>query len=152
RSVSIIRSLAILAKLGMEDEASLPIDCLSIAARQRVAVARALVREPELVIADHPTMWQDAAGAELVCDALAEAAAAGASVLVFGRDHALRAIAERNHWHQYALIGGVLRAVEQMSEIDDVLIDMESVPTPKPVEAAPNILPFPLSARTAGVA
>ena len=42
--------------------------------RQRVAVARALVREPELVIADHPTSMQDADGTELVCNALAAAA------------------------------------------------------------------------------
>ncbi|MFT3694795.1 MAG: ATP-binding cassette domain-containing protein [Kofleriaceae bacterium] len=157
RSVSITKSLEVLARLGMEDEASLPIDCLSIAARQRVAVARALVREPELIIADHPTMWQDAAGAELVCNALVDAATAGASVLVFGRDHALRQIADQRQWRQLALVDATLRPLTEISNIDEVLIDMESVPTPKTApapdaEPVPNVLPFPLSARTAGVA
>ena len=72
RSMSIVRAAEILGQLGLESEASLPVDCLSMSARQRVAVARALVREPELVIADHPTSLQDAAGAELVCAALAD--------------------------------------------------------------------------------
>src|ERR1700733_7289080 len=43
RSMSVVRAHDILTKLGLESEASLPIDCLSAAARQRVAVARALV-------------------------------------------------------------------------------------------------------------
>lgn len=154
RSISITKSLDVLARLGLEDEASLPIDCLSIAARQRVAVARALVREPELIIADHPTMWQDAGGAELVCNALQAACAAGAAVLVLGRDHALREIADRRQWRQLALVDAALRPLTEISNIDEVLIDMESVPTPKspPAEPVPNVLPFPLSARTAGVA
>jgi cell division transport system ATP-binding protein len=148
RSISIVKANEILAKLGLEDEASLPIDCLSSSAKQRVAVARALVREPELVIADHPTMWQDAAGAELVCAALADAAAEGASVLCFGRDYALRTIAERRQWRQLALIDGALKPLGEVlldgKSIDDLLLGMESVPA--------NVVPFPLSARTAGVA
>lgn len=156
RSISIVKANEILEKLGLEDEASLPVDCLSASAKQRVAVARALVREPDLVIADHPTMWQDAAGAELVCAALAEAAAAGASVLAFGRDHALRTIAERRQWRQLALIDGALRPLGEVlldgKTIDELLLGMESVPA-KPVrESIPNLVPFPLSARTAGVA
>lgn len=157
RSVSICRAIEILTKLGLEEEASLPIDCLSIAARQRVAVARALVRDPELVIADHPTMWQDAAGAELVCAALADAATAGTAVLVFGRDHALRTIAERRTWRQLALVEGALKPLGEVlldgRSIDELLLGMESVPAPRPQpESVPNVLPFPLSARTAGVA
>lgn len=142
RSITILRASAILAKLGLESEASLPVDCLSASAKQRVAVARALVREPEVVIADHPTMWQDAEGAELVCSALADAAAAGACVLVFGRDHALRAIAERDKWQQLSLIEGQIRPLAAGIEIEGL-----DVP-----ESIPNLVPFPLSARTAGVA
>ena len=43
----VLRAATVLAQMGLEDEASLPVDCLSASARQRVAVARALVREPE---------------------------------------------------------------------------------------------------------
>jgi len=144
RSITILRATEILAKLGLESEASLPVDCLSASAKQRVAVARALVRDPELVIADHPTMWQDAEGAELVCGALADAAAAGASVLVFGRDHALRTIAERLKWRQLALIDGTLCPLDEVPGVTiEDLVQPESIP---------NLVPFPLSARTAGVA
>jgi ABC-type ATPase involved in cell division len=145
RSTSILRAHASLHRLGLESEAELPIESLSHAERQRVAVARALVRDPELVIADHPTSAQDAEGAEVVANALADAASAGAAVLAIGRDLALRAIAERRHWRTFALVGGALRPIGEIplegAAIDDLL-----------VESAPNVLPFPLSARTAGVA
>ncbi len=154
RSVAIAKANEVLARLGLEREASLPVECLSSSARQRVAVARALVRAPVLVIADHPTMWQDAAGAELVCDAFATS---GATVLVFGRDLALRTIADRRRWRQLALIHGVLEPLGDVEldgrSIEELLLGMESAPAkPTPREAIPNLVPFPLSARTAGVA
>jgi putative ABC transport system ATP-binding protein len=118
--------------------------------KQRVAVARALVREPELVIADHPTSLQDAAGAELVCSALAEATV-NAGVIVLGRDPALREIAERRGWRQLGLVRGMLRPLAELAtSIDEVLV--ESAPVALPEESIPNIVPFPISARTAGVA
>jgi cell division transport system ATP-binding protein len=156
RSISILRAHAALHRLGLEDEASLPVDCLSAAARQRVAVARALVRDPELVIADHATSLQDAEGAELVATALAEAAAGGAAVIALGRDLALRAIAERRGWRTFGLVRGELRPLGEISlegkTIDELLVDITSAPVRAPEESIPNIVPFPLSARTAGVA
>lgn len=163
RSMSIVRAGEVMEQLGIEDEASLPVECLSAAARQRVAVARALIRRPELIVADHPTSAQDAEGAELVCNALAQAAAAGAAVIVCGRDQALRAIAERNHWRQLALLDGLLRPLADImpGALDVILEDAPSAPTPlypeisaesSVEEEIPNVVPFPLSARTAGVA
>jgi ABC-type ATPase involved in cell division len=155
RSVSIVRAARVLALLGLEAEAAVSVDCLSMAARQRVAVARALVREPELVIADHPTSAQDAEGAELVCGALAAAAARGAACLVLGRDPALRLIAERDGWRQLVLLHGRLRPVAELAgiAIDDLLIDLGSAPvaptTLDPLDL-PNVLPFPIVARPAG--
>lgn len=155
RSMTIVRANEVLAQLGLEHEAPLPLDCLSGAERQRVAVARALVRKPEIVIADHPTSMQDADGAELVCKAFADAAAAGAAVIVLGRDPALRAIAEHFGWRQLALIDRALRplALADLASIDELLdkIDSTAAP-PAPDEDIPNVVPFPLSARTAGVA
>ncbi len=155
RSVSVVRAAEVLTRLGLESEASLPVDCLSASARQRVAVARALVRNPELVIADHPTSMQDAEGAELVCDALAAAAKQGAACIVFGRDPALRTIAERNGWRQLGLVNGALRPLVEIEidgrSIEDVLVSIESAPVPLhsvPDAAIPNVLAFPISART----
>lgn len=155
RAESIARAAEVLALLGLEAEAAQPVDQLSMAARQRVAVARALVRRPELVIADQPTSAQDAEGAELVGAAIAEAARAGTACLVLGRDPALRMIAERDGWRQLAMVGGMLRPLAEIEldgvAIDELLVD-ESAPrvAPEPVQIElPNVLPFPI-ARPAG--
>jgi cell division transport system ATP-binding protein len=185
RSISIVRAARVIELLGLEAEAAQAVGCLSMAARQRVAVARALVREPELLIADHPTSAQDAEGAELVCAAISDAADRGTACLVLGRDPALRAIAERDGWRQLALVGGFLRPLSQIAiegiAIDDLLVDEASAPrvsTPlrpidsiapvdpiRPVDSVgsvdsidsigptklPNVLAFPIAARSAGV-
>ena len=164
RSMSAVRAARVLALLGLEAEAALPVDRLAMAARQRVAVARALVREPELLIADHPTSAQDAEGAEQVCGAISDAADRGTACLVLGRDPALRAIAERGGWRQLALVHGALRPLSQIAlegtAIDDLLVDEASAPV-RPAAGAsaeppgkaidlPNVLPFPIAARPAG--
>ena len=156
RSVSTLRATEVLSRLELEAESSITVDQLSGSARQRVAVARALIREPGLVVADHPTSLQDAAGADLVCTALADAAAGGAAVIALGRDPALRAIAEQRKWRQFALVFGMLRPIGEIAlegrTMDELLVDMESVPVRPISDSDSNIVPFPLSARTAGVA
>ena len=152
RSMTILRANEVLAALGLASEASLPVDCLSSAERQRVAVARALVRTPEIVIADHPTSMQDGPGAELVCKALAEAGERGAAVIVLGRDPQLLDFAEQRTWRQLALAHGKLRPLRDVDlsvfDIDHTTHDSE-----QDVEHdIPNLVRFPLSARTAGVA
>jgi ABC-type ATPase involved in cell division len=156
RSVSTVRAARVLALLGLEADAALPVGCLSMAARQRVAVARALVRDPELLIADHPTSAQDAEGAELVCGAIADAASRGAACLVFGRDPALRTVADRDGWRQLAILDGTLRPLRELAlddnEIDQLLADFAVPPEPARVDPLdlPNVLPFPIAARPAG--
>ena len=55
---------------------------ISVGQQQRVAVARALVLRPRLVLVDEPTSHQDRRSAELVWSALSDAAAAGTACLV----------------------------------------------------------------------
>jgi putative ABC transport system ATP-binding protein len=55
---------------------------ISIGQQQRVAVARALVLRPRLLLVDEPTSHQDRASAELVWSALSDAAAGGTACLV----------------------------------------------------------------------
>ena len=58
----------------------------SLGEQQRAAVARALTLPPRLLLADEPSSHQDAHRAGLVYQALREAAAEGASVLVATHD------------------------------------------------------------------
>jgi len=58
-------------------------------------VARALVAEPAILLADEPTAHQDARRAEVVLALLRERAAAGAAVVVATRDPEVAAVADR---------------------------------------------------------
>jgi len=153
RSISVRRAAEFLTLLELESEASLPVDCLPASARQRVAVARALVREPDLVVADHPTSAQDAMGADLVCTSIQAAAVRGAACIVLGRDPQLRQLAALYGWRQLALVGGQLLPLGEIEldgrTIDEVLLGIESAPTATPAADLPNVVPFPMVARTA---
>ena len=133
RSISIARAGEMLEQLGLENDAMVPAGRMSASARQRVAVARALVREPDLILADQPTVAQDARGVELVATALAAAAGRGAAVLVFGRDPALLQVAHALHWRQLGLVDGTLAPFGEVAL--DMLAGMESMPT--------NVIQFP---------
>ena len=66
------KSLAVLAKLGLAGLAYRLPDHLSGGQRQRASVARAIVNEPQIILADEPTGALDAANALGVIDLLLE--------------------------------------------------------------------------------
>jgi len=72
RSSGVDRSLELLDKLGLADEAHRLPDHLSGGQRQRAAVARAVVHRPAVILADEPTGALDAANAAGVIDLLLE--------------------------------------------------------------------------------
>lgn len=133
RETSTQRAAAFLTLLELDDEAALPVACLSPAARQRVAVARALVREPDLVLADHPTSAQDRLGADLVCTAIQAAAVRGAACIVLGRDPLLQQLAELYGWRQYALAAGRLRPLDDLDRVIGDLDERWPAPPPAPL-------------------
>ena len=143
RSVSLDRAHELLAQLDIESEASLPVESLPASVRQRVAVARALIRQPELIVADQPTTAQDALGADIICTALAAAAHKGAACVILGRDPALRNIAELYGWRQVVIVDGKLVPIDELygagASIDAALSNMESMPVPD------NVVPFPMA-------
>lgn len=72
-------------------------DALSIGQQQRVAAARALIGQPELVIADEPTSALDQDAREAFLQLLfAECRAAGASLLFVSHDQSLAPLFDRS--------------------------------------------------------
>ena len=70
---------------------------LSIGQQQRVAAARALIGQPELVIADEPTSALDADSREAFLQLLfSECAAANASLLFVSHDQSLASLFDRS--------------------------------------------------------
>ncbi len=77
------RCRELLAAIGLAGHADKLPDQLSRGQRQRVAVARALVHEPALILADEPTGSLDAASAEAIVALLV---AADATLIVVSHD------------------------------------------------------------------
>jgi len=68
---------------------------LSGGERQRMSLARALVHQPRLLLADEPTSNLDSESAAIVCDVLASLPRQGCTVIVATHDDALLGRAER---------------------------------------------------------
>jgi ABC-type lipoprotein export system ATPase subunit len=89
---SSVRALAALGQLGLRELADKLPEEISGGQSQRVAVARALAREPRIILADEPTGQLDHVSAELVVDVLLAAADhADAALVVCTHDPAVAA-------------------------------------------------------------
>ncbi|MBN8548119.1 MAG: cell division ATP-binding protein FtsE [Deltaproteobacteria bacterium] len=87
-------ALSLLKSIGLEDRGdALPLT-LSGGEQQRVSIARALIHQPRLILADEPTGNLDPDMTRVVFDLLLEANAAGVTVLV--ATHNLAIIEELN--------------------------------------------------------
>jgi len=75
------RAEAWLARLGLGDRLHNRTFELSAGQQQRVAVARALITEPEVILADEPIAEVDTENADLILDALWEVIRRGGAVL-----------------------------------------------------------------------
>ena len=93
RRSAMARAQGLLEQLGVAARAASRARELSIGEAQRVAVARALVNRPRLVLADEPTGSLDAGAAAAVLDALL--GTAGVAVLIVTHDPEVAARAGR---------------------------------------------------------
>jgi len=89
------RAAELLRTFGLEDRKTHLPSQLSIGERQRVAMARALLNEPKLLLADEPTGNLDAKNAEAVMNWLAEFHKAGGTVLLVTHEQVAAGYAQR---------------------------------------------------------
>jgi putative ABC transport system ATP-binding protein len=84
RRVRFQKAEALLEQLGLEDRLDHSPEEMSGGERQRLAIARALVNDPELILADEPTSNIDADSAARVAALFKELSAQGKTILVTG--------------------------------------------------------------------
>ncbi|MDB5484087.1 MAG: ABC-type transport system ATPase component [Caulobacteraceae bacterium] len=85
------RALALLEELGLAARARRPAETLSRGEAQRAAIARAMLLEPKLILADEPTASLDDETCRRVADLLGRAAAeTGAALVIATHDLRLR--------------------------------------------------------------
>jgi ABC-type lipoprotein export system ATPase subunit len=88
----------LLERLGLSELADRPPQETSIGQQQRTALARALVLEPAVLLADEPTSHQDAGWRDAVWQLLVEAAEAGTACLIATHEEEIAQYATRV-WH-----------------------------------------------------
>lgn len=89
------RAQAALDRVGLLDKASMSPLALSGGEQQRVAVARAIVNRPQVILADEPTANLDRESASRVLDALKSFHAAGVTCLISTHDEQFLRTASR---------------------------------------------------------
>ena len=101
------RARAALDRVGLLDRAkAMPLE-LSGGEQQRVAVARAIVNRPQIILADEPTANLDRVAADKVLDALRAFHAAGVTCVISTHDEQVLAGSTRViRLEQGQLVGG----------------------------------------------
>ena len=95
RHEALARADALLTRFGLERRADARGHLLSLGEAQRVAVARAIINRPRLVLADEPTGSLDSEAAVAVLDTLREVCLTGAGLLVVTHDPSVAARCSR---------------------------------------------------------
>lgn len=90
------RAGELLERVGLSDKADSPVDRLSAGQCQRIAIARALAGDPDIILADEPTASLDAENGQSVIRLLRELTIIGGrSVVVVTHDDRIARFADR---------------------------------------------------------
>src|SRR6202158_51413 len=112
-------ALAALTHVGLKDRAHhLPAQ-LSGGEQQRVCIARALINDPKIVLADEPTGNLDAANEEIVMRLLRELHDQGRTIIMVTHDPVVARMADR----RIELHHGRIASMETFSMVDELQID-----------------------------
>jgi cell division transport system ATP-binding protein len=106
------RVMAVLKTMGIEDKANALPPSLSGGEQQRAAVARAVVGNPAIILADEPTASLDNRSAQAVLDSLMEFHAMGTTILI--ASHNIQLINSLSKARSISLADGALTGVARM--------------------------------------
>jgi putative ABC transport system ATP-binding protein len=95
RDIANARARQALAQLDLTDEADRAASDTSLGQQQRMALARAAVIEPVVMLADEPTSHQDSGHIVTVLELFRSMVAAGSCIVVATHDHAVADVADR---------------------------------------------------------
>jgi len=112
-------ALAALARVGLKDRAHHVPAQLSGGEQQRVCIARALINDPKIILADEPTGNLDAANEEIVLRLLRELNSQGRTIVMVTHDPVVARLSDR----RIELHHGKIAAQEVFSMADDEQFD-----------------------------
>ena len=112
-------AFAALERVGLKDRAEHIPAQLSGGEQQRVCIARALINDPKIILADEPTGNLDAMNEEIVIDLLRDLHAQGRTIVMVTHDPVLARLADR----RIELHHGKIAAQEIFSMADDEQFD-----------------------------
>lgn len=108
-NIVINRALKYMEQFNLSGMENKKVSLLSGGEKQRVAMVRAIIKEPKVVIADEPTGNLDTENTKIIIHAFRELANKGTTIIIVTHD---TGIAEKTD-KRYRMIGGQLQAWEQ---------------------------------------
>jgi len=118
-------ALAALERVGLKDRADHLPSQLSGGEQQRVCIARALINDPNIVLADEPTGNLDAVNEEIVLRQLRELHAQGRTIIMVTHDPAVARLADRLlELHHGRIASQETFVVNDEEQFDEVLEEL----------------------------
>jgi putative ABC transport system ATP-binding protein len=118
-------ALAALERIGLADRADHLPSQLSGGEQQRVCIARALINDPNIVLADEPTGNLDAQNEEIVLRQLRELHAQGRTIIMVTHDPAVARLADRLlELHHGRIASQESFAISDEEQFDEVLEEL----------------------------
>ncbi len=118
-------ALAALERVGLKDRADHLPSQLSGGEQQRVCIARALINDPHIVLADEPTGNLDAQNEEIVLRQLRDLHAQGRTIIMVTHDPAVARLADRLlELHHGKIASQETFVVDDQEQFDEVLEEL----------------------------